>query len=250
MPGSREQADTIIEAVKRGKLTIKDINKNIERILYLILETPRFKGYKYSDKPDLEGYARTARKTAGEGMVLLKNENETLPFKKKIKKIAAFGITSYDSITGGTGSGDVNKAYTVSVTEGLKNAGYTIDRELQELYEDYGKTEKAKLSESKDLFMQFLPQQRIPEWIPEFDLIHQKAKETDIALITIGRNSGEFIDRRLEGDFLLTPEEKKMIQAVTEVFRKEGKRTVVILNVGGVIETASWKELPDAILLA
>lgn len=92
--------------------------------------------------------------------------------------------------------------------------------------------------------------------IPEMDLsgaestIEQEAKNTDVALIVIGRGSGEESDRRLEGDFYLTPEEKFMIGKVCEKFHALKKRVVVVMNVCGVMEMNSWKEIPDAILLA
>jgi beta-glucosidase len=250
MPGRPDQAQAILNALADGTLSTEDLDTNVKRILELILDTPRFKGYAYSNKPDLKTHAGITRTSAAEGMVLLKNDNEALPLSPNIRTIAVFGTTSYDFIAGGTGSGDVNEAYTVSLTEGLANAGYTLDRELGELYQTY-KTEQEALKPKNDSpFAQFFNQARIPEFIPQRALTDRKALEADVALITIGRSSGEFTDRKLDGDFELTPEETGLIKQVTDAFHKQGKKVVLVLNIGGVIETASWKKLPDAILLA
>ena len=250
MPGHDGQYQAIVDAVKNGTLKVEDVDVNVKRILEIILMSPRFKGYKYTNKPDLKAHAVVTRQSASEGMILLKNEGNTLPLPQTVKKIAAFGTTSYDFIAGGTGSGDVNEAYTVSLVEGMLNSGYTLDSEIEKIYKDYDATEKAKQPKSDNPMSAFMNKPRIPEFIPEKSLLERKAKDSDIACITIGRNSGEFSDRTLDGDFLLTAEEKELIRQVSDAFHKEKKKVIVILNIGGVVETASWKNIPDAILLA
>ena len=248
MPGNPNQNKAILEAAKAGKLDIKVLDKNVERILNIILQSPKFKGYKISNKPDLKAHAEVSRQVASEGMVLLKNDNSALPISDNIKKIAAFGNTSYEIITGGTGSGDVNEAYSVALVEGLQNAGLSVDENLKILYEAYLKAAKAGRQRSRGFMMGSVP---IAELSINSDIINSIVNLTDAAIITIGRNSGEGYDRKDgEGDFLLSPVEKELINSVTSAFHSKGKKTIVILNVGGVIETASWKEIPDAILLA
>ena len=248
MPGNPNQNKAILEAAKAGKLDVKVLDKNVERILNIILQSPKFRGYKISNKPDLKAHAEVSRQVASEGMVLLKNDNSTLPVSDNIKRFAAFGNTSYEIITGGTGSGDVNEAYSVALVEGLQNAGLSVDENLRILYEAYLKAAKAGRQRSRGFMMGSVP---IAELSINSDIINSIVNLTDAAIITIGRNSGEGYDRRDgEGDFLLAPVEKELINSVTSAFHSKGKKAIVILNVGGVIETASWKEIPDAILLA
>ena len=250
MPGRPDQKEALLKALEDGSLSIDDVDTDVTRVLRLILQAPRFAQYAYSDKPDLKAHAEVTRASASEGMVLLKNTNNALPLAPGIKKIAAYGTTSYDFIAGGTGSGDVNEAYTVSLVEGLENAGYTMDAEVKALYEKYSTEEKAKQPKDTSPAAAFFNHPRIPEFVPDAAGLAAKAKEADIAFVTIGRSSGEFQDRKIEGDFNLTENERALIQSVSDAFHKEGKKVVVILNIGGVIETASWKSEPDAILLA
>ena len=251
MPGNLRQYEAIMAAVANGELDEKYININVEKILNLIVKTPRFKGYQYSNKPDLKAHAVVTRQSAAEGMVLLKNNKETLPLSSSVKKVAAYGISSYDFISGGTGSGDVNEAYTISLVEGLENAGYVLDTELQKQYEKYISDESEKNKpDPNNRFAMFMPKVRPGEFVPTSAMLAKQANNADVALITIGRTSGEFADRKIEGDFELTGNEKNMIQAVSQAYQAVGKKVIVILNVGGVIETSSWKSQPDAILLA
>ena len=249
-PGLPKQYDELVAAMKSGKLSMDVVDASIQRVLELVLRSPRFKGYKYSNKPDLAAHAAITRQSAAEGIILLKNNGEALPFPASVKKVAAFGITSYDFIAGGTGSGDVNKAYTVSLTDGLKNAGYKTSKEIAETYAKYLAAEAAKVKPDDNPIAKFLPKVRSDEFVPSAEMLAIAVKTNDVAIITIGRISGEFIDRKLESDFNLSENEQGLISAVCNAFQGAGKKVIVILNTGGVIETASWKSKPDAILLA
>ena len=249
-PGRDNQYDMIIEGVKSGKLDESILNRSVKRVLELILQTPHFKEYKYSNRPDLKAHAAVTRQSATEGMVLLKNNNETLPFERKVRNIALFGCTSYDFIAGGTGSGNVNRAYTVSLLDGLKNAGYQIDEALKADYEQYIEAENKKNTpDSSQPFSRFMPVPRPTELIPTTKVLSEQVAKADVALVTLGRTSGEFVDRNVS-DFELSEEELQLLKSVSQAFHAAGKKVVVVLNIGGVIETASWKKLPDAILLA
>jgi beta-glucosidase len=247
MPGTAIQQKALVEAVKNKTLEEVVLDKNVERILQLILKTPTYKKYAFSNSPDLKAHAMVARSAAAEGMVLLQNNGGALPVATSIKKVAVFGNASYDMVTGGTGSGDVNEAYTVSLIEGLRNKGFQIDQSFQQRYETTIATEKAKRPKQANPFLLPPP---IEETIVSTSDIQQLADQSEVAIITIGRNSGEFADRTLEGDFYLTMREKDLLRNVTQVFHTQGKKVIVVLNIGGVIETASWKDSVDAILLA
>lgn len=248
-PGKASQVLDIIEKVNSGVLSEADVDLCVKRMLEYIVKTPHFKGYNFSNKPDLKAHAQVTRDAATEGMVLLKNDGNALPMTGK-EKVALFGVTSYDFIAGGTGSGDVNKAYTIDLTTGLDNAGVKINPTISNYYEAY-----KKYCESKDEVngvnrSWFWGKQVLAE--PELTRkgIELAADDSDMAIITLGRQAGEGADRQVDGDFNLTDTERKLLTDVTDAFHARGKKVVVILNTGGVMEIASWNNLPDAILLA
>lgn len=250
MPGKLNQKEEIRKAVKNGHLSMEIIDRNVKHILEYILQTPRFKGHQATNDPDLKSHALTTRNTALEGMVLLKNEKNTLPITNKIKNFAVFGRTSYDFIAGGTGSGNVNHAYVVNLIDGLKNAGLSIDNDLQTIYTSYLAEERPKLPVDNSPLSALLPKPVIPEMDITENAIQQAVKANDAAIITIGKTSGEFADRHISDNFCLTDAEQKMIEKVSKVFHQAGKKVIVILNVCGVIETKSWNDKADAILCA
>ncbi len=252
-PGTPEQRDKILAAVRAGQLDEKVLDRNVERILAVMVQSPRYKGYKYSNKPDLKAHANLARQAAAEGMVLLKNSHQALPLTGRIKTVAAFGTGSYEIVTGGSGSGKVNEAYRVTLAEGLKDSDLSLNPSLGDLYTSYIKQVRDRQPRPKqgDLLAMMGGLPPVEEMNVDADLASRMAREADVALVTLARNSGEFTDRKAEaGDFSLTPQEASMLATVSKAFKAKAKKTVVILNVGGVVETASWRNLSDAILLA
>ncbi len=251
MPGYPAQVEDIVNAVKAGKLDINDVDRCVKNMLEYIVKTPRFNGYKYSNKPDLEAHAQITRQASTEGMVLLKNDDHTLPIKN-IKNVALFGVNSYDFLSCGLGSGCVNVPYVVDMLNGLKNARVGTTPQLTEIYQNYVKYATAKLKADKNPEMWFLNQGQ-PK-LDEIEItkrcIEHEIKDADAAIITIARQAGEGIDRQIDGEFNLTDNEKSMISRVSDAFHAAGKPVIVIINSGSVMETASWRDRADAILVA
>ena len=240
-PGSPDFIDKIVEDVESGRLDIEYVDTCVRRLLEYIVKTPRFRKYEFSNAPDLKAHAAIVREAGAEGTVLLKNEDGFLPFKN-VENVAVFGCGSYRPIAGGTGSGDVNKAYIVSVIEGLNKAGYTVDNDLVNEYTSYLWDYDAAMAKLE--WWQRNPV--APEFIPE--ALPEAALKNDVAIVTIQRQSGEGRDRPAS-DFDLDADDRALLKAVAESFHQAGKKVVAVLNVGGAIETASWKDIPDAIIL-
>ena len=252
-PGNAEQIKQIIEGATNGSISMSDINRNVHRILEYIVKTPHFRGYQFSNKPDLKAHAAIARKAAPEGMVLLKN-NGVLPIRHAsdtLPHVALFGVSSYRFFAGGTGSGDVHKPYVVDLMEGLANAGFKMDQTITDVYEKYKDYGLLELEAEMGIYRgsTFHPRPRMKEPQLGQNVYRFAAEKNDMAIVTIGRSSGEVEDRKFS-DFTINPDEKAMLAAVCHEFHKLNKKVVVILNVGGVIETSLLSEMADAILLA
>ena len=247
-PGNQNEIDRIVAGVKDGSLDIKDVDRNVRNMLEYIVKTPSFKGYKFSNEPDLKAHAAVARRAAGEAMVLLRNEG-VLPVKGG-QKVALYGISSLDFVAGGTGSGNVNKAYVVNMKEGLENTGFTVDQGLMNFYQAQLNLNAATagLMGGGGRGFGFGSSKAAEVAIPEAAITNE-TRNNDIAVVVIGRNAGEGADRRMVDDFDLTNVERELLRNVSTAFHAAGKKVVVVLNVGGVIETYSWKNLVDAILL-
>ena len=246
-PGKSYHYDAIIAALKDGSLKESEIDACVKRILQLVVKTPRFHGYKYTDNPDLKAHSAVGRDAAPEGMVLLKNDG-SLPVSKSLQ-VALFGVGSYDFIAGGKGAGDVNKPYVVDLKRGLKNFGFNLDPEMDTLYTAWVKKERERLAPGNSIRPWYMYHSR-PEELKDADAaIAASSENSDIALITISRTSSESYDRHIERDYMLHADELSLIKTVSRDFHAKGKKVAVILNVCGVIEMDSWQDLADAILV-
>ena len=208
-------------------------------------------------------HIRLSREAAAEGMVLLKNEEALLPFRKG-QKLAVFGKACTDYVKGGGGSGDVTVAYTRNLMEGLKI------KEQEGKVEIFWPAAEYYEKEIRDQYARgYCPGMTVEPEVPDELLTCAKAF-TDTAVITICRYSGEGWDRKSiadkafaggdqslaqlsakifeNGDFCLTEAEKKMVEKVKTAF----PHVAVVLNVGGMLDTSWFKEdgKISAVLLA
>lgn len=251
MPGTQRQLDDIINGVKEGTLAEADLDQAVRRIMQIMLKTPTYRHYQYSNHPDLEAHAAVTRQAATDGMVLLKNEKTkqgaaVLPLGQNVKTVALFGTASYDLLVGGSGSGNVNRKYKVSLDEGLVNNGLQLESTLAKTYQDYTAAELAK--KPKENFW------TIPV-APEMPLTDAQVKaaiaQSDVAILTISRMAGEGGDRQVvKGDYLLSDLEEQNLQLVCREAKAQGKPAILVLNMGNIIDLTKASQLPDAILHA
>ena len=246
-PGSDARFMNLLNAINDGSLSMADVDRAIERILTLVIKTPKFRGYVPSQTPDLAAHAKVCKTVADEGVVLLKNEKTALPVSRD-QEIALFGTTSYDFIAGGTGSGDVNRPYVVDLMTGLSNLGFKLEPEVDAFYKDYMAAEAIRCKRINGNNKWYIDRERAIEVIPE-ELIEKAAVTADAAMITIGRVFGEGKDRDYYHSYCLSEREQELIDRVSKAFHAKGKKLTVILNIGGFIEMISWQDKADAILL-
>lgn len=169
------------------------------------------------------------RKSAAEGIVLLKNNN-ALPYSLDTK-ISVFGRCQLDYFYVGYGSGgDVNAPYFVNIVDGIKNAGGKLNEWLLEYYKNYCKENPAPHGFWGHWPMNF------EEPSLDDETVKKASEESDAALIVIGRAAGEDRENTLtKGSYYLTDEERHLIDQVCKNF----SNVTVLLDCGNVIDM-SW----------
>lgn len=178
---------------------------------------------------DWQVYEDTARKMVTEGMVLLKNDNNTLPLKKD-ETVSVFGRMQNYYYKSGTGSGGmVNVSRVVGIMDALlEREDIKINKDLADVYVQWGKEHPVDLG----LGWGQEPWSQAEMPVTE-ELVHEAADKSEAAIVIIGRTAGEEKDITLEeGAYSLTKIEYEMMKLV----RKHFKKMTVLLNVGGIID--------------
>ena len=194
-------------------------------------------------KLDLERYAVLARQAIAEGCVLLENEGQALPLREG-ERVAVFGRMAFHYYKSGLGSGGlVNTRYVVGILDALKECKeIQLDEKLMGIYADWIKENPYDEGQGWG---------RVPWSQKEMEVTEEMldcARNNDVSLVIIGRTAGEDQDNNTKpGSYCLTETEEDMIHRVCQV----SKRTVVVLNVGNIIDM-SWvkKYHPQAVLYA
>ena len=244
-PGQDKQYQAILEAAKNGKLPMEVLDANVKRILEYVIKTHNFKNYKYSNEPDLKAHAQTVREVGADGIVLLKNSG-ILPLTGK--RVALFGCTSYDWISGGSGFGGTSVGhYTVSIIEGMRSAGYEVYKPLIATYTKQLAAEEKRLFTNGRPPFSLMPPARADEKQFTTEELNAAIEGSDVAIISLGRKSGEAADRS-ESDFYLKEGEAQLIKAVSEAYHAKGKQVVVLLDICSPIDVASWQDQVDALV--
>ncbi len=184
--------------------------------------------------------AALSKAAATQGMVLLENHDHALPMPKS-GTVAVFGVGAYKTVKGGTGSGDVNNRYTITVRQGLENAGYTVTTSgaywdaMTAAYDTkYG-------GSGGGLFGPAIDYSSVEQPLDATSV--QPTAATDTALFVVARNSGEGSDRTSgQGDFQLTDVEKGDIALIGQTYQ----HVVVVLNTGGIVDTSFYREINAA----
>ena len=235
------------EGYSSGTLSADEIKQSVVRILTQVLKTPSNQNYTPDNNPDLNTHAVLSKTAAKEGMVLLKNTDNSLPINTS-SKVASFGIAAVNTLKGGAGSGDVNVAYTTNIMKGLSNQ-FTVDSTLESFYNSFFAANKTSSNFGGISTVISCREPDLTEMTVE--QINTAADSNDVAIISIGRNSSQGVDRtNTEGDYLLSAAENDLINNVSTAFHSQGKKVIVVLNIAGVMDTSTWQDKVDSILLA
>ncbi len=225
----RMRPKKLLKLLKKGKITEKQVNESVSRILYQKIR------FAHTSDPELyhkekvasEEHQELALEAAQKGIVLLKNEDRILPLqpnKQGIEKILVVGELADTENVGDKGSSQVYPPFIITPLQGLKNrAKKETEQNIEIIYEKGNKIEKAT----------------------------EAAKEVDAVIIVTGytyKEEGEYIvyyggDRK---SLTLKPEDEALINSLSQA----NPNTIVVMEGGSAIITEKWRHNIPGILMA
>lgn len=229
--------DTVVALVKAGKFPEYLIDEKVRRILYVMYKTKMIDGERKKGSYNTREHQETAARIAAEGIVLLKNNNNLLPFDRNtVKTIAVIGANADRKQSMGGGSSQVRAFYEVTPLQGLKSAG--------------GNAVNFTYAKGYEIVRGAGPSQ---------DLINEAvatAAKADAVIIvggwTHGYNYRVWNDNAYDAEDVDKPDmqmpfgQNELIKAVM----KANPKTVIVLMGGGAIDMTQWVDQAPAILQA
>ena len=234
MPGNETDPADLMAAYEAGKVDPLMLDAACRNILGVVVRCHAFTDPDQRTRLDYRSHGEQVANAAADTMVLLQNNNATLPLAGKTS-VAVFGNGAVKTVYGGAGSGSVGAKTYVSILDGLRKSDDLMVSNAQG-NPFLNCEEHSAIDPSKDI-------------VVTEAYAKECAEGADVAIIVISRGSTEGADRNtLEGDFRLNATERDMISRVSSAFHAKGGKVVVLLNVGSPIEVMSWKDSVDAIL--
>ena len=184
------------------------------------------------------------RAISGECMVLLENDG-VLPLASP-REVALYGNGARATVKGGTGSGEVNSRYSISVEQGLEAAGFTVTTK------DWLAAQDAAVKAENDAYLADVHARATAMGVPDFFVMFNehaipkalapfRKAAGDLAIYVLARNSGEGSDRYdAPGDYELTQDEIDFLTALGQNY----KQVILLLNLGGVVNASTLKAIP------
>ena len=232
-------ADPYLEGLRSGKYTTKELDDKVRRILRVIFRTSMRPEPNYGRFVCPEHY-QAARDIAAAGVVLLKNEGNTLPLQvREGGKILVVGENAVKKMVVGGGSSNLKTAYEVNPLEGLQNAyGETVEVVWERGYVGDTSTSYNLVDTGQDLTDDRSPQALIAAAVAA-------AKDADYVIFVGGLNKSAHQDN--EGtdryDTFLPYDQQDVIEALAEVAEK-----FVVVNISGSPVSMPWADKADAIV--
>ncbi len=230
----------IVSAVNSKKLKQEALDDSARTVLHMVVKTHTFNGTgdKTMRVEDIRNKRVEMRKIAAEGMVLLKNADNTLPLKSG--EVALYGSGSKNLLFGGYGSSLVKPSKKTNIADAIKGSEVlSLNGAFDEQYKNCKTAGYTDSGIAEDIEVD----------IPEAQ-VKSAAKSSAVAVMTISRGPAEGYDIPTgAGGYRLSATEEKMIKRISDAFHAEGKKFIVLLNVANALETASWEKYVDAILL-